>query len=253
MKNYKAYCLDLDGTVYKGKEVIETAVDFVRRLQSRHIEPFFVTNNSSKTVDQLVENLSNMGIKALRTHIMTSSMAAAKYISSHYPGANVSMIGDRGLSEALLESGLHLVPKHGDVFVNGIDREITYDKLAQACLDIRAGAIFISTNSDIAFPAEKGLLPGNGAFSQLLQTATGIKPLFMGKPYGHMLEMIQLEHHFEKSDMVMIGDNYDTDILAGINFGIDTAHINTGVTPAEEAKLKAIPPTWFYENLGDWN
>lgn len=252
MIKYKAYCLDIDGTVYRGEEAIESAVQFVRYLQSHQIEPFFVTNNSSKTAGQLVEYLSHMGIQTLRTHIMTSSMAAGKYIATHYPNAKVSMIGERGLSEALLENGIQLVLKEGDVFVIGKDRGITYDKLAQACLDIRAGAVFISTNSDRTFPTEKGLLPGNGAFTQLIQTSTGIEPLFMGKPFEHMLEAIQLEHRFDKSEMVMIGDNYDTDILAGIQFGIDTAHVNTGVTTSDEVKLKSIQPTWCLETLRDW-
>lgn len=252
MKKYKAYCIDLDGTVYKGKEVIEETVHFINRLQREQIEPFFVTNNASQTPDQIVDKLSSLGIRALRTHIMTSSMAAAKYIATHYSNARVSMIGERGLSEALIENGLQLVPQDGDVFVMGIDRGITYDKLAQACLDIRAGAVFISTNSDIAFPAEKGLLPGNGAFTALIQTSTGIEPLFIGKPHAHMLEIIQREHGFNKEDMVMIGDNYDTDILAGIRFGIDTVHVNTGVSLPEEVKSKSIQPTWCLENLAEW-
>lgn len=252
MKNYKAYCIDLDGTVYKGNEAIEKTVQFVYRLQSQQIEPFFVTNNASQTPDQIVEKLSGFGIRALRTHIMTSSMATAKYLAINYPNARVSMIGERGLSEALHESGLEIVPEYGDVFVMGIDRGITYDKLAQACLDIRAGAVFISTNGDIAFPAESGLLPGNGAFTALVQTSTGVEPIFIGKPHAHMLKIIQLEHNFKKMDMVMIGDNYDTDILAGLSFGIDTVHVNTGVTTAEDVRMKSIQPTYCLENLDDW-
>lgn len=252
MKNYQAYCIDLDGTVYKGNEVIEETVQFVHRLQSQQIEPFFVTNNASQTPDKIVEKLSGFGIQALRTHIMTSSMATAKYIVINYPNACVSMIGERGLSEALLECGLELVPKYGDVFVMGIDRGISYDKLAQACLDIRAGAVFISTNGDIAFPAESGLLPGNGAFTALVQTSTGVEPIFIGKPHTHMLEIIQLEHNFNKKDMIMIGDNYDTDILAGLSFGIDTMHVNTGVSTTEDVKVKSIQPTYCIENLNDW-
>ena len=134
----------------------------------------------------------------------------------------------------------------------GIDRDISYEKLAQACLDIRKGAVFISTNSDIAFPNERGLMPGNGAFTALVQTSTGVDPIFIGKPQGLMLEIIQLEHQFAKEDMVMIGDNYDTDIMAGIDFGIDTVHVNTGVTTMDEVCLKKNPPTMMLENLLEW-
>lgn len=252
MKTYKAYCIDLDGTVYRGIEPILETVHFVNQLQKQGIEPFFVTNNASQTPDQVMEKLKGFGIDAKRSHIMTSAMAAAKYIALHFPDAAVSMIGERGLRDALIENGLVIVPSSKEVFVMGIDRDITYAKLAQACLDVRSGAVFISTNSDRAFPNERGLMPGNGAFTALVQASTGIDPIYIGKPQGHMLEIIQLEHQFAKEDMVMIGDNYDTDILAGIEFGIDTVHVNTGVTSADEVQLKKVLPTISLENLLEW-
>jgi len=252
MKTYKAYCLDLDGTVYRGTEPIVETVHFIERLQINGIEPFYVTNNASQTPDQVMEKLKGFGINPKRSHIMTSAMAAAKFIALHYPHAAVSMIGERGLRDALLENGLDVVTSSNEVFVMGIDRDISYAKLAQACLDVRNGAVFISTNSDRAFPNERGLMPGNGAFTALVQASTGVDPIYIGKPQGHMLNMIQLEHNFSKEEMVMIGDNYDTDILAGIEFGIDTVHVNTGVTPTDEVRLKKIPPTILLENLLEW-
>lgn len=249
MKTYKAYCIDLDGTVYRGTEPIQETVNFVHQLQSRGIEPFFVTNNASQTPDQVMDKLHGFDIVAKRSHIMTSAIAAAKYIAYHYPGMTVSMIGERGLEEALLENGVNLVSSSPDLFVMGIDRSITYEKIAQACLDIRNGAIFISTNSDRAFPSERGLMPGNGALTAVIQTSTGVEPIFIGKPQGYMLEIIQLEHQFQKEEMVMIGDNYDTDIMAGINFGIDTIHVNTGVTSTEDVLTKSVQPTVSFETL----
>ncbi|EPD50533.1 TIGR01457 family HAD hydrolase [Paenisporosarcina sp. HGH0030] len=249
MKTYKCYCIDLDGTVYRGKQPIKETVQFVHHLQHQGIEPFFVTNNASQTPDQVLSKLAGFGIIAKRSHIMTSALAAAKYIALHYPGKEVSMIGESGLRESLLEKGVCIVPSSKEVFVMGIDRDITYEKIAQASLDIRQGATFISTNSDRAFPNERGLMPGNGAFTALIQSSTGVEPIYIGKPHGHMLEMIQLEHQYSKEDMVMIGDNYDTDIMAGINFGIDTIHVNTGVTSTEEALLKPERPTVTLENL----
>ncbi|WP_017379784.1 TIGR01457 family HAD-type hydrolase [Paenisporosarcina sp. TG-14] len=251
MKAYKGYCIDLDGTVYRGKEPIMETVQFIQLLQEQGIEPFFVTNNASQTPDQVLTKLKGFGVDAKRSHIMTSAMAAAKYIALHYFGKEVSMIGSSGLREALHENGVNIVPSSQDVFVIGMDRGITYEKIAQACLDVRNGAVFISTNSDRAYPSERGLLPGNGAFTALIQTSTGVDPIFIGKPQGHMLEIIQLEHQFAKEDMVMIGDNYDTDILAGIEFGIDTIHVNTGVTSTEKVQLKSIPPTMTMQNLLD--
>ncbi|QBP40545.1 TIGR01457 family HAD-type hydrolase [Paenisporosarcina antarctica] len=251
MKAYKGYCIDLDGTVYRGKEPIMETVQFIQLLQEQGIEPFFVTNNASQTPDQVLKKLKGFGVDAKRSHIMTSAMAAAKYIALHYYGKDVSMIGDSGLREALNENGVNIVLTSQDVFVIGMDRGITYEKLAQACLDVRNGAVFISTNSDRAYPSERGFLPGNGAFTTLIQTSTGVDPIFIGKPQGHMLEIIQHEHQFAKEDMVMIGDNYDTDILAGIEFGIDTIHVNTGITSTEKVLLKSLRPTMTIQNLLD--
>ncbi|MET1014174.1 MAG: TIGR01457 family HAD-type hydrolase [Paenisporosarcina sp.] len=249
MKIYKAYCIDLDGTVYRGSEPIIETVQFIHQLQKQGIEPFFVTNNSSQTPDQVMEKLYRFGVQAKRTHIMTSAMAAAKYIRLHFLGKTVSMVGERGLREALLENDMEIVDESSDVFVMGIDRGISYEKISQACLDVRRGAIFISTNSDRAFPNERGLLPGNGAWTSVVQTSTGVEPIFIGKPEGHMLDLIQMEHGFKKDEMVMIGDNYDTDILAGIHFGIDTIHVNTGVTTTTQVLEMPYQPTYCIENL----
>lgn len=253
MKNYKAYCLDLDGTVYRGIEAVAGAAEFVERLQKKGIEPFFVTNNASMTQLQLAEKMAGFGIKAQTSHIMSSAIAAAKYIKRWYAGKAVYMIGSDGLARALEQEKIERVPENAEVVLMGIDRNINYDKLATACLEVRKGAAFLSTNRDLAFPSEKGLVPGNGAFTTLVAASTGIEPVYIGKPEMHMLEAIQYEFGFEKEDMVMIGDNYDTDIQAGIRFGVDTVHVNTGVTPMELALAKEDKPTYAIENLGFWD
>lgn len=251
-RKYRAYCLDLDGTVYRGIEAVEEAANFVERLQQKGIEPFFITNNASMTQQQLKDKMAGFGITAKKERIMSSAIAAAKYIKRWYPGRSVYMIGSDGLDQALRQEGLERVEEQAGIVLMGIDRNITYDKLATACLEIRKGAVFLSTNQDLAFPSEKGLLPGNGAFTALVAASTDVDPVFIGKPEIHMLEAIQHESGFEKSEMVMIGDNYDTDIQAGIRFGIDTVHVNTGVTPMETVLKKKQPPSFAIENLGFW-
>lgn len=249
MKTYKAYCIDLDGTVYRGKEPIPEAVSFVRKLQQKGVEPFFVTNNASMTQQQLGEKLARFNISAQQPHIMSSAIAAAKYIKRWYPGKSVYMIGSKGLEQALAQEGIKRVEKDADIVLMGIDPAINYEKLAQACLEIRNGAAFLSTNRDLAFPTERGFLPGNGAFTTLVAASTGVDPVYIGKPERHMLEAILHEYGYDKSEMVMIGDNYDTDILAGLHFGVDTVHVNTGVTPMEEVVAKEKQPTYVIENL----
>lgn len=251
-KAYQAYCLDLDGTVYRGTEAVEEAAGFIRRLQQKGIEPFFITNNASMTQQQLKDKMAGFGIVAKKERIMSSAIAAAKYIKRWYPGRAVYMIGSDGLDQALRQEGLVRVEEQAGIVLMGIDRDITYDKLATACLEIRKGAIFLSTNQDLAFPSEKGFLPGNGAFTTLVSASTDVDPVYIGKPEIHMLEAIQHESGFQKSEMVMIGDNYDTDIQAGIRFGIDTIHVNTGVSRMEAVLEKQHPPSFAIENLGFW-
>lgn len=252
MDKYKAICLDLDGTVYRGTAPISEAVSFIENMQQNGIDPYFITNNSSMTRIQLREKLASFGIKANSDCIMTSAIAAAKYCKENYYGASVMMIGEKGLEEALASEGIEITANNPDVIIMGIDRSITYAKLADACLAIRAGAHFVATNSDKAFPTERGLVPGNGSFVKLMENATGVLPVFVGKPEPHMLEFIQAEKGYLKEEMVMIGDNYDTDIQAGIRFGIDTVHVAGGVTSREEVLLKLRKPTYSYGTLLEW-
>lgn len=252
IKLYKAYCLDLDGTVYRGSERVEHAAQFVATLQQDGIEPFYITNNASMTVGQLYDKLEKAGVRAERSRIMSSAIAAAKYIRRWYPERTVFLVGSKGLEQALEDHGIKRVEKQADIVLMGLDPQVNYDKLANACLEVQRGAVFLSTNRDLAFPTERGLLPGNGAFTALVAQATDIDPVFIGKPEIHMLEAIHHEYGFHKEDMVMIGDNYDTDIQAGIRFGIDTVHVNTGVTPMDAVLQKDTPPSFVLENLSFW-
>lgn len=251
MFNYKAYCLDLDGTVYRGKTPIKEAVEFVHYLQGKGIEPFFVTNNSSMTQKQLQQKLANMDINTDTGHIVSSSIAAANYIDENYHGKSVFVIGESGLQEALDSKGILRTEEIADVVVMGIDHHINYEKFAIACLSVRAGAAFISTNNDHAFPTERGFLPGNGAFTKLVEYSTGVDAQFMGKPQPFMLEYIQKHYGFAKEEMVMIGDNYQTDILTGIHMGIHTVHVNSGVDRTEEVKKQPKQPTYYLESLSE--
>ncbi|MFS0688899.1 TIGR01457 family HAD-type hydrolase [Sporosarcina sp. 179-K 8C2 HS] len=252
MDNYKAVCFDLDGTVYRGNEVIPEAAILIEELQRSGIEPYYITNNSSRTANQFQTKLQRMGIETTPEQIMTSAIASAKYCKAHFDGASIMMIGEEGLEQALVSEGFELTSQSPDVVVIGIDRSITYEKLAAASLAIRAGAVFIATNGDRAFPTERGLVPGNGSFVKLLESTTDRTAIVIGKPEPHMLHFIQ-QKGYRKDEMVMIGDNYETDIQAGIRFGIDTIYVEGGVTSLETVKAQLELPTYLYKSLADWN
>lgn len=246
----KHYCFDLDGTVYRGKVGIPTAVDFIHRLQAQGNEPFFVTNNSSKTPEQLQQALESIGVDAKREHIYSSALTTAKYVAKNYNEAKVQVIGSDGLRHALEAEGIAVSEeKEVDVLVMGMDRSICYPRIADACLTVQRGAKLIGTNEDIRFPAEEGFVPGNGSLVRMVANVCGVEPLFIGKPSPVMLEMIAEDHGLKRDEIVMVGDNYDTDILCGINFGCTTVHVNTGVTSTEVVKGKPAQPTYTVEDL----
>lgn len=252
MKQYKAYCFDLDGTVYRGSEGIQSAIRFIQHLQKEQIDCFFVTNNSSKTSQQFQQSLKKIGLQVPEQSIYSSALATAKYVKKHFQNGHVQFIGSEGLRIALETENITLTDDiNVDVVVMGIDLDISYEKLSKACLAVQNGAKLIGTNEDVKFPTEKGLVPGNGSFVHLVGNVTSVEPLFMGKPSPVLLEMIQEDYGFTKEEMVIVGDNYDTDIMSGIRFGCDTIHVNTGVTSTEIVKQKEILPTYCIENLED--
>ena len=252
IKNYQAYCFDLDGTVYHGTKGVPEAASFIEALRENGVEPYYITNNSSATLAQVKAKLASFGITTSAEYIMTSAIATAKYCKEMYAGATVQMIGEQGLQEALEAEGMNMVQENADVVVMGIDHDITYEKLACASLAIRAGAKFIATNGDKAIPTERGLLPGNGSLVKLVEYTTGATPIIIGKPDTYMLAYIQERSGAKKEEMVMIGDNYDTDILGGIQFGIDTVHLDGGVTSHIEVKKKEVQPTHLLTTFSEW-
>lgn len=252
MKRYAAYCFDLDGTMYRGSEPIKEAVDFVAACQAQGSDTYFITNNAALTRAAQQKKLADFGVRTEIDRIMNSATALARYCTQHYHGARVMMIGEAGLQEAMEAENITITTTDPGVVVMGLDRQITYGKLADACLAIRGGAHFLGTNQDVKFPTEKGLVPGNGSFLQLMEAATGKKPIIVGKPEAHMLEFIQQQGGYRKEEMILIGDNYDTDIMAGIRYGIDTAYVATGVTPMDEVLEKTQQPTYSLRSLAEW-
>lgn len=250
--NYKAYCFDLDGTVYRGKNAIPSAVQFIHHLQQNGKEPFYVTNNSSKTREQLQQALRNIGIEAPLSHIYSSALVTAKYIAEKFTHAKVAVVGADGIRNALLQENIEVVSdeeEHVDVLVMGIDRQITFDKITAACRIVQNGAQLIGTNEDVKYPSEQYFYPGCGSFVTLVANVSNVQPTFIGKPSPQLLNFIAKEHKINKEDFVMVGDNYNTDILCGIHFGCDTIHVNTGVTPTSEVLNMEIKPTYAVENL----
>lgn len=252
MKKYKGYLIDLDGTMYKGSEKIEAAGDFVKKLKEKDIPYLFVTNNSSRTPAQVAQKLREFDIPAEEDLVFTTSQATANYIYEQKKDASVYVIGEEGIRSALEEKKFPFGGETADYVVIGIDREISYEKLAVACLAVRNGATFISTNGDIAIPTERGLLPGNGSLTSVIAVSTQTKPIFIGKPESIIMEQALKVLGTSKDETLMVGDYYDTDILAGMNAGLDTLLVHTGVTTKEMLTGYDRKPTYAIDSLDQW-
>lgn len=252
MSAYKGFLIDLDGTIYRGNEPIPEAIEFMKRLKAEQLPYIYVTNNSTTPPQKVAERLERMGAPATSENVLTTSLAAASFISAQKRAASVFYIGEEGLRVALEEEGLHVEEENPDYVIVGLDRELTYEKLTKACLAIRKGARFVSTNPDVAFPTEKGLAPGNGALTSLITASTGVKPVVIGKPESIIMEEAIRKMGLAKSDCLMIGDNYHTDILAGIHAEVDTLFVATGVTLLEDLKQQVQQPTHIVTTLEQW-
>jgi 4-nitrophenyl phosphatase len=253
MMKYEGYLIDLDGTMYRGKEQIQEAVDFVKNLEKEGVPYLFITNNSANTREQVTERLQKFGVPASPEHVFTSSMATAAYIERESKKARVFMIGEIGLQQALENSGCDFVEEDADYVVMGIDRSLTYQKLETACLAVRKGAKLLSTNKDVAFPTDRGLVPGNGALTSVVAVSTGVEPTFIGKPEPIIMELAMQKLNLPKQKVLMIGDNYHTDILAGMNADLDTLLVYTGVTRTIDEIKPQERPTYTIDSLDLWD
>lgn len=251
---YKGYLIDLDGTAHLGAKVIPETVEFTDKLRQKNIPFKFVTNNSTATEDDVVKKLTNMGYTVDIDNIVTTARATANYITKNLPDAIVYIIGEGGVEYALADANITTTTdyKQANTVIVGLDKHVTYDKFADACLAVRAGATFISTNPDIALPSERGMLPGNGSLAQLVAYSTEIEPITIGKPECHIMQEALDQLGLKNTEVAMIGDNYMTDIMSGINLDIDTIFVNTGLTRREDLDKYDIAPTHICETLLDF-
>ncbi|MDF2700117.1 MAG: family hydrolase [Haloplasmataceae bacterium] len=248
---YKGYLIDLDGVAYMGKNVIPTCLLFINRIRKLNVKFCFVTNNSSRTNEEVCKHLNELGYNVTVDNIITSSEVTANYIKDQKPKAKVFIIGMNGLKTTLQNSDLQMVEENADYVVVGLDKNLTYQKLAQATFEINKGATFISTNSDLRLSTENGIAPGNGAITKVIELATGIEPIYMGKPQIEMLEFGLNKLNLNKKEVAMIGDNYFTDILGAYNFGIDSIFVETGVMKISDLNNFKIKPTHIVKDLSE--
>lgn len=254
MKKYKAYLIDLDGTVYFGKNRIPSAEQFIKKLHHLGIPYLFMTNNATKNPEEVALNLrENYELPASPNNVYTSSLALIDYLKTNHPQATIHVVGEPSFRNLIQENGFELdQTEHAEVVVQALDRQVNYHQLAIAANAIRNGAAFLATNMDRRLPNENGFMPSSGAITAFIQYTTEVEPIVMGKPHSPILKGCLDRLGLKKQEVLMIGDNYETDISVGINSGMDTLLVLTGVTKKEDITHFPVQPTYVVDDLSDW-
>lgn len=233
----KGVILDMDGVLWRGDSPLLDLPGFFSGLKSLGLKVVLATNNSTRTVPQYLEKLNGLGVVLGPENIVTSSMAAASYLSQKYPsGAPVYVIGEIGLKDTLREWGFYYSEADRDVVavVAGLDRNLNYDILTKGVQLIHLGAEFIGTNPDRTFPSPSGLTPGTGALLAFIQAATDRAPVVMGKPEPYLFQLSLQRMGLPASQVLVVGDRLDTDILGAQRIGCKSLLVLTGVTTSQD-------------------
>jgi HAD superfamily hydrolase (TIGR01457 family) len=234
MSNSSAIVCDLDGVLFRGSEAIPGAGDALATLESQGHVLVFATNNATRTTRDVADRIATVaGYPARPEQIVTSAMAAAHHLAGS--AKSVFVVGEHGLVATLQDRGIVVADDGHDVdaVVVGLDRAVTYEKLARGALAVRRGARLVATNTDPTFPSPRGQVPGAGTFVAAMERATGVDAEPCGKPFDPMALLVR--ELIGRREVLMVGDRIETDIEFGKRHGWRTALVLTGVTSAEDA------------------
>ncbi|MFJ6216077.1 HAD-IIA family hydrolase [Streptomyces sp. NPDC092296] len=239
---YDTALLDLDGVVYAGPNAIDHAAESLNAARETGMRLAYVTNNASRPPTAVAAHLTELGVSAEPSDVITSAQAAARLVSERVPaGSAVLVVGGRGLVEALEERGLRPVRSLDDgpaAVVQGFDPSVGWHDLAEAAYAVRSGLPWVASNTDLTVPTGRGIAPGNGTLVAAVRTATGVEPVVAGKPLPPLHRETVIRTGARRP--LVVGDRLDTDIEGAYNGGVDSLLVLTGVTTA--AQLLAAPP-----------
>jgi len=255
--NIKSLILDMDGVLWKDASPIGDLPAIFACIRQRGLKVVFATNNGTRTPEQYIERLAGFGVQAETWQVVTSSLAVAELLARRFgpnppilpyllgkEGAGglgqVFAIGEEGVMQALRKKGFELLPveeaEKAQAVVMGIDRQINYNKMREAALLVRRGVPFYATNPDKTFPTPRGEIPGAGAWISVIVTATGIEPIYAGKPAPYLLGLARERLGTAKEETLVVGDRLETDIAGGQAAGCPVALVLSGVSTREEGE-----------------
>ncbi|MBR2462383.1 MAG: HAD family hydrolase [Spirochaetaceae bacterium] len=241
----------MDGVIYHGNKILPGVADFISWLQREGKEFLFLTNNSGSTPRELQQKLARMGLEVPEQHFYTSALATAAFLKEQSPGCSVYAIGEAGLFNALYDAGITMNDVNPDYVVMGEGKAYSLDTLTKATNLVLKGARLIGANSDVSGPIENGITPACRALVAPIEMATGIQAYFCGKPNPLMMRTGLKLLGCHSGEAVMVGDRMDTDIISGLESGMSTVLVLSGVSTGETIRTYAYRPTIVLDGVGD--
>lgn len=250
IREKSGFIIDMDGVLYHGNKLLPGVIEFVEWLKSENKKFLFLTNSSARSPRELMEKFQRFNIEVKEERFYTSGLATASFLNSQKPGGSAYVIGESGLINALYNVGYTMNDINPDYVVISETRDFNFDKITQAIRLVSKGAKLIGTNPDVSGPAEDGVVPATKALIAPIEIATGKKAYFIGKPNPYIMRhaIKTIDCHSEES--IIIGDRMDTDIIAGIESGIDTLLVLSGITEKSDIQKFAYRPTYILEGVG---
>ncbi len=245
------FICDMDGVIYHGNRLLDGAKRFVDWLVRENKSFIFLTNSSERSPRELQQKLQWMGLDVGEEHFYTSALATANFLKSQCPGGSVYAIGEAGLTNALYDAGFTTNKINPDYVVVGETRALNYEMIEHATLLVRGGSKLIGTNPDLTGPSEKGIIPATRALISPIEMASGKAAYFLGKPNPLMMRIGLKMLGVPVEEACIVGDRMDTDIIAGMESGIDTVLVLSGVTAREDVSMYAYSPTHILNGVGD--
>jgi NagD protein len=245
------YLIDMDGVLVHEERMIPGADRFIQALQDAGRRFLILTNNSVYTPRDLAARLAASGLRVPEEAIWTAALATARFLQEQRPGGSAYVIGEAGLTTALHEAGYVLAERAPDYVVLGETRSYSFERITRGIRLIADGARFIAANPDVTGPSPEGILPATGSVAALISKATGVEPYFIGKPNPLMMReaLRAIEAHSEAT--AMIGDRMDTDIVAGIEAGLRTILVLTGISTRQLAERFPYRPSQIVDSVAD--
>ncbi len=245
------FICDMDGVIYHGNHVLPGVAEFIQWLQDEKKEYLFLTNNSGYTPKELNQKLARLGLDVPEEHFYTSALATAAFLKEQAPGCSAFVIGEAGLLNALYDAGITMNDVNPDYVVVGEGRSYSLDTLTKATNLVMGGAKLIGANSDVSGPIENGIAPACRALVAPIEMATGTQAYFCGKPNPLMMRTGLRLLNCHSGDAVMVGDRMDTDVISGMESGMSTVLVLSGVSTMETLKTYAYRPSMVLNGVGD--